>query len=144
MFQRLDRNALKVRTKVRTGTPPRGCCYLPVCESKGWGDEQHSKWPRFNTGAVDPRVCSAWALYIPTMVFFLGMQRWRRTQEVGSALSGGCTNTAWNSRGDILRGVVCCISVLLHTWAEVLKKNVMGNGHFLYSVLIMATFTILK
>lgn len=35
--------------KVRAGTPCQGCCYLPVFDSRGWGDEQHSKWPRFNS-----------------------------------------------------------------------------------------------
>lgn len=48
MFQRLDKSALKVKTKVGTGAP-HNCCYLPVFESQGWDDEQHSKWPRFNS-----------------------------------------------------------------------------------------------
>lgn len=58
--------------------------------------------PDLTAGAVDPRVCSAWALHILTIVFFLGIQTSRRTQEVGSALRGDCTNSLEQQRCRVL------------------------------------------
>lgn len=120
-FKGLNKSASKVRTKVGTGTPHNTAVTCLCLKAK---DEVNStaNGPGLTAGAVDPRVCSAWALYTHTIVFFLGMQRSRRTQEAGSALRDGCTSTVWSNRGDIPRGVLCCISMLLRSWAEVFKK----------------------
>lgn len=102
--------------------------------------------PDLAAGAVDPRVCGAWALYSPTIVFFLGMQRSERRQEAGSAPRGGCTNRQPGTAERTSREVSCAVFQCCCTAGQkcLKKKNLMGNGHFLYSVLIMAAFTIPK
>lgn len=142
-FKGLNKSASKVRTKVRTGTPHNAAVTCLCLKAK---DEVNStaNGPGLTAGAVDPRVCSAWALYTHTIVFFLGMQRSRRTQKAGSALRGGCTSKQSGETEGTSREVSCAVFRCCCAVGQKCLKNVMGNGHFLYSVLIMATFTILK
>lgn len=143
MFQRLNKSASKVRTEVRTGTPHNAAVTCLCLKAKD-GVNSTANGPDLTAGAVDPCVCSAWALYTHTMVFFLGMQRSRRTQEAGSALRDGCTSRQPATTEGTSREVSCAAFRCCCTVGQKCLKNWMGNGHFLYSVLIMATFTILK
>lgn len=117
MFQRLDKSALKVKTKVGTGAP-HNCCYLPVFESQGWDDEQHSKWPRFNSRCCwSTCVLCLGTTYSHYSIFsghaemvstgWFCSERWLYKQpgtaeEFGSALRGVCTNSLEQQRCRVL------------------------------------------
>lgn len=63
MFQRLDKGALKVRTKVREQEPLHKAAVTCLC-LKGKDEEMSStaNGPDLTADAVHPRVCCAWAL----------------------------------------------------------------------------------
>lgn len=143
MFQRLDKSALKVRTQVRTGAPHNGAVTCLCLKAKDEVMSSTANWPDLTAGAVDPHVCRAWALCTHT-IFFLVMQNSRRSQEVGSALRDGCTTSQPATTEGTSQEVLCALFQCCCTVGQKSFTNVMGSGHFLYSVLIMATFTILK
>lgn len=142
IFQRFDKSALKVRTEVRTGTP-HSSCYLPVFESKGWGDAQHSKWPRFNS-----RCC--WSTCVQCLgTIYSHNSIFSGRAEIKENKGGWFCSEGWlykqpGTAEGTSPEVSCAVFQCCCTVGQKHLKNVMGNGHFLYSVLIMATFTILK